>query len=165
LNTLMNMLQECVTISLFCSSDSSICLLTNAYKDAVAHLVCYLICLLITYHCTFILSRVTDVKHRTILMQNSCIPKFFNQITFSFLKVVDNQIKNTWVLAKHFYVPLLWIKPFGQFYLILHIAINYNYVYHINLTRLVFPSYINLVSQVIKAHVFSKNCSYMFILI
>jgi len=42
----MNMLQECVTISLFCSSDSSICLLTNAYKDAVAHLVCYLICLL-----------------------------------------------------------------------------------------------------------------------
>jgi hypothetical protein len=98
-------------------------------------------------------------------MQNSCIQNFFNQITFSFQKIVDTVFKNTRVLATHFYVPLLWINHFGQFYLIVYIAINYNNVYRITLTRLVFSGYINLISQVVKANVFSQKCSYMFMLI
>ena len=163
-NCLISLIHKssCLLLSIYpIVSHSSVCLLMNAYKDAVAHLLCWSYMVVITYHCTFILSGVIDVKPWNILMQNSCIPKVFNQITFSFQKVADTQIKNTWVPAKHFYAPLLWINPFGQFYLILHIVINYNYVYHITLTCLVFPGYINLVSQVIKAHVFSKKCSYI----
>jgi hypothetical protein len=49
----------------------------------------------------------STIKYWTILMQNSCIQNFFNQITFSFQKIVDTVFKNTRVLATHFYVPLL----------------------------------------------------------
>lgn len=97
-----------------------------------------LIWLLIMYHCTFILSGVIDVKHWNILMQNSCIPKFFNQITFSFQKVVDTQIKNTLSTGQTLLRTTTLNQSFKQFYLILHIAINYNYVTILPLPALFF---------------------------